>query len=374
MVSSVRVVTRAEADVVQYLLSLPRSDFVPRSVRREMPRRTFQTVRNRVISNGWVSGRCIPDPTSIGHPIMSSLLAVPYAEKAQALLLDWRHSKGCAVLWSFPALLFGIFFSESREAAEILERRLLGPDKTRTSDTVLVDCGTASVPVYFDFEGGWCAATNLGAPIAYPQSLGGVERAQESARLIDAAAHDREILRGMLERTNLAIYPPDWGWPEAGASRRDARLERAYLDRQVVSFRNFLNLDVMHTHASGLPTNVIFVSGTLLERGHQSHLFRDLVSGDVHPFLFLTDSVRVLFAALAFPTSMTLPFSAKRGSPVMATLESHLRDIGYWREPVEGLLVATNHRYHQLIPEPENGGGSEAHGPESPGNRPLDQG
>lgn len=345
-----RAVTPAEASVMQYLLAFPRSAGSEDSSPRRLPRRTFQTACRRVLANGWVEGRLIPDPVIIGRRVLSAMVITPYMENVHELLASARNEADCVVLWSFPQFIFGVFLSETPSSVEELRTRLLSRGRVRAVEEISVDCGEASVPAYFDFEGMWAQVMNLGRPISYPQPLGGITWTTTSRVPFPENSPDRDSMARLLLGPTLLTDPAAVTRFLRSRAPLDTLLERRYLRRGYVHPRVMLKVDSIPLSDPAVPSRIVFVTGTVIDQSDHGAFFRELVgSAGVHPFLFLTNGKKVLLASLAVgPTAIPrepLRASTSAGSVIAA----HMRDVGYWREELADLLVVVGHRYHQLI-------------------------
>jgi hypothetical protein len=345
-----RAVTPAEASVVQCLLAFPKSLDAPASSAARLPRRTFQTARQRILAGGWVQYRHIPDPVIIGHPILSAAIIAPYAESLHDLLASARNESDCVVLWSLPQFVFGVFLSESSAAVERLHGRLFSSGKVRTLESISVDCSEPSIPAYFDFEGAWSRVMNLGHTIAYPQPLGGLPRTSTQESRSGEGRLDREAMARLLLSTTLTT--------DSGAIARllqahetfDSILEKRFLRKGYVHSRVILKLDSIPKTDPALPSRVAFVSGSVRDRSDPAAFFRDLVgNAGVRPFLFLTNGRKVFFATLAYASNANRKEVPNATGSARSIVETHLRDVGFWREELDDLLVLVDHRYHQLV-------------------------
>src|SRR5271170_2377071 len=104
-----RRLTRAEAIVI---LSLLASEEVPKRerIRRSgLPSRTFEVARKRVLAAGWVQERYIPNLVLLGRPMLSVVLAHPYAEYLRDVVNRWKVIDGNALLWRGGTSVLGVF-------------------------------------------------------------------------------------------------------------------------------------------------------------------------------------------------------------------------------------------------------------------------
>jgi hypothetical protein len=347
-----RALSRAEGIVVQELLAGPSaSRRSPSSA--SLPRRTEQTVRQRVIARDWVVPRYVPDPAALGLPIVSFVLAHPFTERARDLSDLWAATPACVFVWESSERMFGVFLAPSTaEAKRVVETAL--PDRLVHSHSALeTDTRSGAVPVYFDFEAIWSKYAGLGGTRSYPHSL--------PAELADAGGpRDPDLTAGERAAMGRLLHRPFQGTSAStrgGLGLLDGARERRCLAAGWIEPRYFLDPVAVHRWAAGFPDAVAFVQGDLRPGSKPSELFREVVElCRIGPFLFATANGRVLLGTFARlkPSATTPP-----ARPVLATLRRHLANIRVDRIPLGSIQTPKQQLFVDLAPEPE---GSRASG------------
>ena len=338
-----RPLTRAEATVIGSLLAGVTSTDRERILASGLPARTFEVARQRVISAGWVVDRYVPDPTFVGLSRAVFALGRPFAERQTDRARAWAASSANVLFWETSQTLFGVFFLPGGSTGDTLRLQLLPPDAFSRLAVIDADLTRPTVPVYFDFEGAWRRIEGATGTRSYPRSIphgGGQGRSR-----IRPPLEDIEAL------VAVPFLPHDAEHPGPRIARRFGRLAR--FRRRLEPFierRFFLDPATLPGYLAWTLESVVFIYGQLRNRSAPEDAFRLLVSTcRVTPFLYVTDTRSVLFAAL------TPPPAPANGRPVPSTpsiteaLQRSLEGIEVFREPADGMTTVTNHRYDRLF-------------------------
>jgi hypothetical protein len=330
-----RSLTEAEARVIRGLLAdLPGPERL--QVREAgVPRTTYQVVRHRVFTNGWLKERYIPHPFLLGTKRIRFILAQPYAERWNDSVRALRSMEDIVVMWASPETLFGVVFerSPSRDWDG-----LRSPQSFRRYWTVAPGVQGDGLLAYFDYEGVWSRWTLGSEPIAYPRSL------PNSAPAVHAASHeDWAALRA------LVVRPFDSGLIRAGfmtfSPARLSNHERRLLADGRVSHRVLPDFSDIPPVRGYRPERLVFVTGEIQPGKNPRTLFGNLVQhARVAPFLYVYDDDRVLLSALS-PAPVCI---ANERASVIAVLQEHLQKIEVVREPIDSLFPVIDHRYDRL--------------------------
>lgn len=337
-----RSLNEGEAAAIRSLLAaLPVSES-KRAVDAGLGSRTFQRIRKRAYESGWVFDRMIPSPLAFGMNNVHFVLVQPYAEDIEGLQARWRSLSSNVVLWRWPETLFGVFFSTEPRPRFI---EFLGSPKGRAPPFVVsADSRGPSVPIYFDFEAAWVRFSRQQGSLAYPHplptGLEAVVQPGKSPRIANEAA--KLLARPFLGReSNSPLHVSPFFVP---------RSQQALLSSRVVEWRTILDPKKVPSFQGRSIERVAFVQGDLVETGGEPDLFRLLMAIGVTPFLFASDGVRVLLAALS---PAPLDSKSKTSSPAtLLNLNSALKEIQIVREPVDSMQVVVNHRYDRLFHTP----------------------
>lgn len=334
----VRVATSAEAAVVQGLLA--GAEPVGDEGGRPLPRRTLQTVRQRVYQREWVHDRYLPDLESFGHPYLTFALAQPFLEAAPATSRAWRDLRQNVLLWSSPEFSFGVFASAGGSSLKSLRLALSPPVSRRGEFLLSVDTRAPSLPVYFDFEPAWSRTVGGKALIAYPQPYPGPSPGKEAP----LRPSERSAVLRLLGRPFLPGGREPAGARDGGLFAR--AWERRCLASGTVRRRTFLDPVQVAQWLTGFPTQVAFLHGAL-RPGRTSERFFHVLLAECHlrPFLYATDGSMVLLGHLARAPGSRPVGGERDGAALAATLPAWLSEIAVVRAPLEWLTTLVNHRY-----------------------------
>jgi len=314
-----------------------------RTAREPIPRRTWQSIRQRLIARDVIKERYVPDPAVLGRPLVTFALAQPYAERRAEAIALWRGQGGASHVCAFRTALFGIFFLSGPEDLNALRTRLAQPQVHQDLYFLECDSREPSVPVFWDFEAAWAQVTGLPGTLAYPHPL--PSSPQTPGNLPQSSANaDREAVR------SLVAEPPEAG-SKPRSERWIGRLSRGNRESRLlregkVEFRSFLDPLECSRWADNFPDAVMIVRGTLLSDAAPAALFRALVEEcGVSPFLFATNHEAVLLAALSDRRTGSGRARASRRTPPLAVMQQFLRQIVVLREPLDTLTMVVDHRY-----------------------------
>jgi hypothetical protein len=337
-----REISRSEAIVTAELLA-------GQGLRRRggederIPRRTRQAVRQRLLARDSIRDRYVPDPAALGRPIVTFVIAQPYADKHSESIAKWRLRPEGVDVWAFKDTSFGVFFLPGLPEAATLRADLGGSETYRTVFAIDCDSRAATVPVFFDFEAAWTQITGLQGTLAYPHSLpfASVRAGNRSAILQGA---EREALCHLLARRDAVDSPEDSrGWmSRLTLSSRERRL----LEDGTSELRTFLDPAACSRWAGDFPDTVVFIGGGLVDGRTAPELFRSLLETcRINPFLFATDGTGVLFGCLSTKVGDRGNRSSSQRAPVLPTIREFLQQIVVHREPIESLTPLVDHRY-----------------------------
>jgi hypothetical protein len=166
----VREISRSEAIVTSELLAGPGYRRGGAGEER-VPRRTRDAIRQRLLERDSIAYRYVPDPSVLGRPILTFVIAQPYAEAHALAVSTWLSQPEGAHIWGFKDTLFGLFMLHGTEEAESLRIRLSGPETHRYVFAMDCDARLPIVPVFFDFGASWARITGLAGTMGYPHSL-----------------------------------------------------------------------------------------------------------------------------------------------------------------------------------------------------------
>jgi hypothetical protein len=339
-VRGLRALRPAEATAVWHLIARSRPaasqvDGIP-----SLPRRTFQTVRQRVYERGWITDRFIPSPSVFGTGRIVFALSQPLSDRAAGLVDRWRARPGNVLLWASDESIFGVFLEPENDASSVVAGLAI-EQSSRDHCVVRVACHRETIPAYFDYEAGWVRATGLPGVIGYPRSL-----QRESSISIKNSAHRPTSTQrqAMADLASTAPFQPGQPTSESFGSRLTRRsAEERYIRRGWATFRSFLNPIEVARSVTGFPGWCAFVWGTLQPGAGTREFFQALVAeAVVSPFLFATDKSKVLFATLSEGPGNRRNVERV---PVLSVVRRYLQDIAVVRWPLVSTRVIVDHAY-----------------------------
>jgi len=338
------VLTPSEATAVRQLISRSEPRLVDLPGAAPLPRRTFQTIRQRVYQRGWIRDRFLPSPSRFGVERVTIALVAAHADKAASLVGEWRARPENVLLWASDDSVLGVFLSR-RGSGESLSGVLEAEGTSRESYVLEVDGRPEAIPSYFDFEAAWVRATGLSGLTGYPRSLFGPSGGPGGSGPAELLPSHRRAVEELLRATSEPLGPAE----ERPITSRlfQRRAEERLVRLGWVSFRSFLDPAAVAGSVSGFPSWLAFVHGSLLPGAGPPELFRALVGEcGVGPFLYVTDDRELLFATLSRgPGAPGEPGRA----PVLPTVRTYLEDIDVVRWPLVSTRVVTDHAFGRLL-------------------------
>lgn len=310
-----------------------------------LPRRTRQTVLRRLQGWGWFADRLVPTPACIDAPILTFVVARPFAERAPAMELNWSRAPETLVAWSSEGVAFGVFATPSQEEADAVVPRLVPPVDGRAESVLTTDLRDGSVPAYFDFEGAWVRIAGLGGTRTYPQGLVGSKMGDGDP---DRTRGPSERVRGALR----TILDGEGAVPPRSPSRGpgpdppdDAEVDRMVRGGWLVR-RQFLDPTAVARVLSSFPTQVVLVWGRAVDGASHRGLLPALTAeAQVAPFLFAESAKAAVAAFLGRPST---PLLRPRGG-VLPVLRRHLTQIQSARLAVAGIRPIVHYRFGGLL-------------------------
>jgi hypothetical protein len=334
-----RSLTPAEARVIQALLAAVPGGETDRARRSGVPRTTYQTIRRRVLVDGWVQERYVPSPSAVQATSVRFWLAQPFAERVPEVVSWWRANLGTVLLWASPETVLAVSFEVPRDPTHRPPERTHGEmvpaGWLRRSWTFVPTSDGSGAPVYFDYEGAWSRAIGATSSISYPQSL--------PVAVDGTTRPSAGDLRAVLARP----FTPSLGdrlTLRFSASHLSPR-QRRLVEHGWVSHRQFPSLAKIPPFRGRQDERVVFTTG-LLQTGWGLRQFLDRLYRDhrVAPFLAIEDSGRVLLAMLS-----PAPDRVPQPRPAVQLFQDALREIEILREPIRTLDPVIDHRYDRLF-------------------------
>ena len=346
-----RSLTEAEARVLSLLLANTAQDERERLRQSQIPRSTYHAARRRAYAEGWLRDRYVPAPTLFGYPTVTFALVRPFADRGSELEARWAHEAGHVLTWIGAQLALGVFFERTPRERDRTAARIADPTLVSSSLLLHPRVEAGGVPVYFDFEGIWSHVSNTSGTRAYPKGLLRMpSRVQEEDRSV-WTARNRWAARELLVRPFAAessgraghLVGP-FGLPFA---------QRRLIAEGWVLHRVLAEPARIPPFEGRRMDRVVLISGTLRAGVTPEALFATLTREcRVFPFLYVTDSSRVLLGALGQSrvagSESTGPPGDRR--PVMPTLQLALEGIQLVEELAGDLRAPVDHRYDQLAP------------------------
>jgi hypothetical protein len=332
-----RALTEAEARVIATLLSSSAEEERGRLRSSGLARSTFHDVRRRVYGEGWVRDRYFPHPAFYGLTRATFVLGRPFADRVDALVARWQTEPLAPVVWASPQVALGVFLFANDRAAVSARPRINDPELVQNPFVVTVDLAQLSVPVFFDYEGGWTHMAGVQGSGGYPRGIGGA----------------------LAPGTHL---PARWEWameeilrrPEAGPSQgmgphllgpdRLPHSQRNLLDLGWASYRVIPDFGRLPPYQGRAADLAVFVTGEWVEPGPEAALLTALTEKSrVFPFLLVLGETGALIGTVAQSPAADggSPSTDPYRQPVLPTLQRHLRNIQVISENA-GVLHAWN--------------------------------
>lgn len=358
--SAPRRLTPSEGVVIRTLLAARAISEKERILEADVPPSTYHLARQRVMKEGWVLDRYLPDLVRVGLPTVTFAIGQPYEEKTLDLQKRWGNDPSNVLLWSGAQTLFGVFVGRT-SSWKGPEKKGFGTDSgLRRGITLTADIRDYGIPVYFDFEASWNRLLGASSSRAYPHpwfSEAGTEGSSEGEGTAPT------LSPGALSTVHGLVRRPF----EAEANGKSAgkaspffapRSQQRALESGWVERRLFLDpLKVPPIQGQEIQ-RVVLIHGQLQpDRRPQGLLHQLLEDCRVTPFLVATDWKSVLLGALS-PVPASPGASSSSRASVSFVLQRYLQNIEVFREPVEGLTPQVNHRYDRLCSLSISGGSS----------------
>jgi hypothetical protein len=346
--------TDAEARTVWSALALPGASERDRLVGSQLPSSTYHATRRRAYAEGWVRDRYVPDPVAIGRPVVSFLLARPYAEEVGLVARRWAATPGNALLWLGTPMALGVFFHDSVANARRMVARLSDSERLRDLTSLTVDLHEARVPVYFDFEGAWARVAGLPVSSGYPFGLGFGASA-------GFGGGPRRPLPDRLRPATAQLLGGAGAPAEAGLSRWLGiggldRRQREVLEEGYLRPRTFLDPAHLPEYRGRHIDQVILVTGEMRDRSDPTTVLSELRA--VHhasPFLFAYEGPKVLLGLLGH-AGAPAPASPQGDAPsaplgpvLRESLARRLHRVDVFREEGGSLRAPVDHVYGSLL-------------------------
>lgn len=335
-----RALTHAEATIVHQLIARSGTRIESISGETSPPRRTAQSIRQRVYARSWIRDRFIPSSILFGRDRMTLGLAEPHADRVESLIERWKSRPENVLLWTSDEVVMGVFLS-SHERQSKLSTIISDENSSRSEYFLDVGCHRNSIPVYFDFELAWVRCAGLSGLAGYPRSIFPSENSLDASLPKSLSQSQRKTIEDLVSTFENKRGPLDRSRITYRFLRR--RLEDLCLRRGWARFRSFLDPVSVALSVTGFPGWCAVTHGRLLPGARPGDLFRGLLlKARVSPFLFVTDQDQVLFATLSTGprTDSTEPRTF-----VMPTVNNYLREIAVVRWPLGGTKVITDHIY-----------------------------
>jgi hypothetical protein len=356
-----RILSESEALLVQDLLAGPRLDREPGRTVDALPRRTRQSVLQRIFLREWVKIRVVPHPVAANKPFVSFALARPFADTVRKSAIEWSSIPEAVVVWEAPDLIFGVFFSSSGESRSRSFRSLIASIKSPRELYIELDARKDIVPVYFDFEAAWRKIADLPGVVTYPHPLPGTSlpsRPRLTARQNSESALAQLVASPFLQAGGSGLHSEFRSLPSGSRSR--TLLRKGYAE-----VRRFLDPTQICRWVTNFPRGIVFIYGHLQDGASPPRLFQKLIEeARISPFLYVTDNAHVLIGVLAdekHPPEPGAPDALKDYSRpgVLSILSSGLFSITIARESLSSLITRVDHRYDRLF-DPDSWAGTDS--------------
>jgi hypothetical protein len=343
LLQAMRYLTRSEAAVLRAMIANVPHGERERIRQAGVPRSTYQAVRKRALSGGWIVERNVPTLAALGISRIAITLAQPYAEHHSEALQSLRDRRTTVLLWTSLDTLLSVAFERSTDP-----QTGRGDDKTlsdgmetgwlRQRWKVSVTAAEGSVPAFFDYEGAWSRAILGEPPASYPQPLE-----------FDSAG--RSGSAGPPQGSALAAFHRFLAGPMGGGDRGDSEGGRESVrqrgwDRRFrrlgwSSPRSFLVPPALPPVAGVPLSQIVFVTGRLRDPSGMSTLLPRLVQRTgIAPFLVAYDRSRIILGALSSP-GLRRPARFT----VLEELRTDLIEIEILRAPVQTLRTVVDFRF-----------------------------
>lgn len=339
-----RPLTLAEIQVVRSILAARQSSERDRIRESELPKRTYEVARKRLLGAGVVVDRWVPDPRTLGFGMVTfdlesgSPISVPACVRERA---GWPTS---TLVWGFRELFLTVSFwptaSDDRTSAEHAPHA-----NSRSEVHIRAPLDGDSVAVFFDFEAAWSAVSGIAGSLTYPKGIPTSGKLISEDGSVPTSPRERLWLARVLERSE-SLDVGDRGGVHLGSALRDLTLRRV-INRKLLSRRGFIDPSRPIATPGWELRQIVFVQGRRRSGGSLHALRRTLLEQHRSaPFLFVSDDLQVLMGFLSpAPASLVRDPSVSLAS----TLSSYLDALRVFRCDVDSAKTAVNHDYRKLL-------------------------
>ena len=345
-----RGLTDAEARVIAVLLAARPDRERERLHLIDVPRTTYHASRRRAYDEGWLRDRYVPHPVAFGRPLVSFLLARPFADRFDELVQLLSEEQSAVVVWRGTQVVLAVLFHRQAPELQRLVGKLEAGHLAAPPSVTTVAADGPAIPVYFDYEGLWCHVAGFDGTLAYPHGLGGGEPGESEAAAPTAALSPHQWWAASeLVLRPFAATDPGRGGHLVGPLGLPFS-QRRLLQRGVIVHRTILDPGRLPPYQGRAADQVVLVTGTPKVGARPDVLFATLCrESRVYPFLFATGADRWLFGALGGSTPRPADDQGAR-RPVLPTMREYLEGIEILQEPASGFVSAVDHRYDRLLP------------------------
>jgi hypothetical protein len=346
-----RSLTRAEATLVGALLANAGGTQEQQIRELGLPRRTYQTARDRVLRRGWVVERAVPDVRQLDLPTVTVTLGHPFLDSLPEVARRWRSLPGVVALWQGAECLLAVRCSARPVPVE--EWVTTGPPTFRHLVAVEIDLRHRGIPIFFDFEGAWSRLTGTSCSPGYPRGFGTTR---------PPGGEGSDPVRGGPVLRELLAEPSSGASVHVGRSLLRTALDRRRLDRARargwISIRSFLDPTAVGDSVDGVGDQVAFVTATLAPGADGDAVLRELMRrARLAPFLYVHDGHRLVLGVL---TADRLASERRAGDAesAFAVLRESASEIATFREPVHRLQRTIDLRFDRLLDSTGNASAS----------------
>ena len=207
-----RDLTEPESRVILSLLAASPENERKRIYVSGLSQRTYEVARSRVLAEGWVYERYIPDPMAWGVSYLTILAATLTPPDREACRNVLERSQSTVHLWTSDSFLFAVLLGDLSRDPEVdmVLKSHAGPAHAQR---LTIDLSQECLPVFFDFEGVWARLIGTPGPRFYPRSV------PDSGPKVRESGSPRSSLRTRAEYPSRPRFTRSW-WVFAGAPPR----------------------------------------------------------------------------------------------------------------------------------------------------------
>lgn len=337
--------TEAEALVIKSVLGSHFSESEEARIRRSgLPRATYQQAKRRLYDMDVLYDRFVPSPKAIGTQRISFFLTRQFPDRIPSTVEWLDHWSGCSLVWSGLQTVFGIVFHNSDSAIkEFQDAVTTRKDLGEVIVHLAARPSSESVPVYFDYEGGWNSFAGLAGTARYPQALPDGEPKE-------SFWHHHRDAPGIAISSLVCRPFEDGRAAHLVGPATLVRSQRRLLERGIVAWRTFLTPAEIPLSDGRKLSQVILTAATLKEGATPLAVFQDLVvTCEVHPFLLASDGSSLLMGTLLRSPIPHETDTRVGGASVMSRLKRHLSGIASVSEQLSQLKTHRLDRYDLLL-------------------------